>query len=277
MENDALENDTSDPVVNANASPASELERLKKELEKALADHAAAGGKIDQLKNQVSELGKAVAEIDQKVKAWEKASVAIKEQQKTQKTFFDREQKELEATLPAADQEFVKKTRAEGYANIKTLKSKLEAAEKDLDDKKRALAAAESSKIAAVDAYKANVDLAAKDGEWLKDIATLHGEADKEEAKNNVSRQYFLILEGEDVLARLDVPDVKAYEKRLNDSGDAVTVASGVERTAKEAVAKAQVDLQTAQKNLGDAVKNRRANSLASIPENDEAAAAVPG
>jgi chromosome segregation ATPase len=277
MENDALENDTSDPVVNANASPASELERLKKELEKALADYAAAGGKIDQLKNQVSELGKAVAEIDQKVKAWEKASVAIKEQQKTQKTFFDREKKELEATIPDADKEFVKKTQADGYAKVKTLKSKLEAAEKDLDEKKRALAAAESSKAAAVDAYKANVDLAAKDGEWLKDISGLHGEADKEEAKNNVSRQYFLILEGEDVLARLDVPDVKAYEKRLNDTGDAVTVASGVERLAKEAVAKAQVDLQTAQKNLGDAVKNRRADSLEAIPENEEAAAAVPG
>ncbi len=256
-------------------SPAAELAKLNKELEEKQAAQAKADHEIDLLKSKVADLGKAVAEIDQKVKAWEKASVSIKEQQKTQKSYFDREKRELEATLSAADQKLVKDARAKGQKEVADSDQKVADLQLKVASKKTALANAEAAKTATAQAYKAEVDLATKDSDLLKDLTTLHGDADKEEAKNNVLRQYFLILEGEDDLTRLDVPDVNAYAERLNNAGAAMAAASNVERLAKEELEKAQVELQTAQKDSGDAKKSRRQKTLASIQENG--AVPVPG
>jgi chromosome segregation ATPase len=269
MNNKAV-NDTS-----TDDTPADELAKLKAELEKDQAMFADLGKEIEQLKTKVADLSKAVAEIDQKVKAWEKASAALKEQQQAQKSYFDREQKELEATLSDADKKVVTTAKTKGEDNVAQLAQQVKDLKQKVADKQTALAKAKDTTATRQKEYKAQVELATKDDDLLKDLKTLHTDADKEEAKNNILRMYFLILEGEADLKKLDVPEVKEYADRLNKTSAALTDATTAEQAAKAELDKAQVDLQKAEKDLGDADKSRRQTTLASIPE--KSAVNAPG
>jgi chromosome segregation ATPase len=256
-------------------TPAEELARLNKELGEKQAAQAKTGTEIDLLKSEITELGKAVAEIDKKANDWDAASKKIKQQQKEQQLFFDREKRELEATLSVGEKKVVTDAKTKSETDVAALAKKLDDLKKALPDKEKALAVAKANTDSMKEKYKAEVNLAEKDNALLKDLTTLHTDADSEEKKNNVMRQYFLILEGEDDLGKLDVPDVKTYTDRLNKAGTAVGDAADVERAAKDELAKAQVELKKAEKDWSDAVSDRRKKALASIPENS--AVIVPG
>lgn len=277
--NDTPMNDTgpTDPTGEGKPkeTPAEELARLNKELGEKQAAQAKTGTEIDLLKSQIAELGKAVAEIDKKANDWDAASKKIKQQQKEQQLFFDREKKELEATLSANEKKVVTDAKTKSETDVAALAKNFDDLKKALPDKEKAVASAKANTDAMKEKYKDEVNLAEKDNALLKDLTTLHTDADSEEKKNNVQRQYFLILEGEDDLGKLDVPDVQTYKDRLNKAGTAVGDAADAERAAKDALAKAQVELKKAEKDLSDAVNDRRKKALASIPESSPVI--VPG
>lgn len=277
--NNTPKNDTSQTYPTGSGTPmdetpAQELDRLKRELEGKETSQTEIGEDIKRLKDEITVLGKAVAEIDKKGKDWETAYKKIKEQQTAQKSHFDREKRELEATLPEDQKKVVTDAKAKGETEVAGLEKKVSDLNEKVAKKKIDLAKAEAAKSAAEQKYKAVVDLAETDNTLLKDLTTIHDAADSEEKKNHILRQYFLILEGEDVLGKLDVPDVKAYTDRLNRTGAAVADAADAERAAKDELAKAQVELQKAQKDLSDAKKERRQKTLTSIPENSAAQSA---
>lgn len=254
-------------------TPASELDRLNEELKKKQEGQVKTAQEIERLKSEIEELGKAVAEIDKKARDWETASKKIKEQKDAQQSFFDRERKELEATLPLYQQRVVKDAKKKGEDEVDRLRDDAGKLTGEVEKKRLALAEAEKKKSAAEQKYKAVLNLAEADNALLKELTTIHADADAEEKKNNTLRQYFLILEGEDALGKIDVPDVKAYTARLNAAASAASDAADAERVAKDDLANAQVALQTAQKKLGDAEKNRRQKTRAEIPENQAEAA----
>lgn len=253
-------------------TPAQQLARLKAELEQAQSDNAALDRKIDNLKSTVAELGKAVAEIEQKAKGWEQARKLLIEQRQEQEGYYKTKRQMLEATVP--DKEAIARLKQDGDEAIKLLRDRAEKLREEEPDRVREYAKAQIEAAKKQRKYDAEVNLAKRNEAWLKELAALHADAEKEDEKGNISRMYFLILEMEDVLKKIDTPSVEQFTKRVNDAQTAAAQAAVAEQQAKDKLAQAQADLKKAEKDLADAEASRRKNTLAAIPE--EAAAPAP-
>jgi chromosome segregation ATPase len=208
-------------------TPAQKLARLKGELGKAEADNeqlgkqaAALKGTIAELSKGVAELTKTVAEIDQRTKAWEKAAQALNQQKGEEEKYYNLKRPMLEATVP--DKEFVIREKRKGEEAVAAIRERVKTLQQQETTQAQKLAAADAE--AAQQRYEAAINLAQRNDAWLKDLAALHVEAEKEDAKNNVSRMFFHILEMDDVLKKLDIPSVEEFIRRVN---EAQTAAAG--------------------------------------------------
>jgi chromosome segregation ATPase len=262
-------------------TPAAKLAKLKAELEKAQSDSekleeqsATLQGTIAELNKGVAELTKAVAEIDQRSKAWEKALQTLNQRRGEEEKYYKLKRPMLEATVSEKDKEFVVKQRKEGEA------AKAVAALKDRVGKLEGQEAAQSQKLAVASAaaeqaqrrFDELAGLAQTNDKRLKELATLHADAEKEDAKNNVTRMFFLILEMEDEFKKLDLPTVKEYTDRVTEAQAAAESAKAAEKSAKVALAQTQSDLKNTRKELAAAEADRRKKTLEAIPADAEAA-----
>jgi len=261
-------------------TPAQKLARLKDELGQAEAQNeqlgreaAALKGTITELTKDVAELTKAVAEIDQRTKAWEKAAQALNKQKGEEEKYYKLKRPMLEATVP--DKDFVIREKKKGEDAVEAIRQRVMTLRQQEAAQTQQLAAAAANAEGSQKRYDAEINLAQRNDAWLKDIAALHVEAEKEDAKNNVSRMFFLILEMEDVFKKLDIPGVEEFTRRVNEAQTAAATAAAAEQTAKDALARTQSDLKDAQKELSAAAADRRKKTLEAIPA-DGAAATVP-
>lgn len=257
---------------NAPETPAQKLDKLKSDLEKAQSENADIDRKIDTLKSTITELTKAVTEIDQKTTAWEKAAQTLSQQRRDEETYHKNKKAMLLATVP--NKEFVIAKKQKGEQAVTHLRERVKTLHQKESEQTQQYAAAKAETEAKRLQYDGEINLAQRNDAWLKDLAALHAEAEKEDEKNNVSRMFFLILEIEDVLKKLDIPSVQEFTRRVNEAQAAASKAADYEQAAKEKLAQTQADLKKTQKELSDAVTNRRKSTLDAIPENT--AATVP-
>lgn len=246
---------------------------LKEEFDKKI---AVINDTIAEKTKNVAELTKTVGEIDQTVKAWEKAIQALNQHKQEESSYYKLKRPMLEAAVPDREKEFVKKEKREGKAAqaVEALKGRVKTLQEKEAQRSQELAAARAAAGAAQKHFDEVAGLAKTNDEWLKDLKALHDAAEKEDAKNNVSRMYFLILEMEDVLKKLDIPTVEEYTRRANEAKTAAETGKAVEKAAEDALKQTQSDLANAQKELAAAKADRRKKTLEAIPA--AAAATVP-
>lgn len=261
-------------------TPAKKLERLRGELGTAEKENAQLGkqaealkGTIAELTKDVAELTKAVAEIDQRVEEWKKAAKILNERKGEEEKYYRLKRPMLEATVP--DKEFVIREKRNGEAAVEAIQKRVMTLQQQAAAQAQQLAAAAANAAASQQRYEAEINLAKRNDVWLKDLVALHAEAEKEDAKNNVSKMFFLILEMDDVLKKLDIPSVEEFSRRVNEAQTAAAAAAAAELTAKEALAQTQTNLKNAQKELGAATADRRKKTLDAIPA-DAATATAP-
>ncbi|HEX7317568.1 MAG TPA: hypothetical protein VF297_26945 [Pyrinomonadaceae bacterium] len=262
-------------------TPVQKLDRLKGELGKAEADNeqlgkqaAALKGTITELTKDVAELTKAVAEIDQRTEDWKKAAKALNERKGEEEKYYKLKRPMLEATVP--DKEFVIGEKRKGEAAVEAIRERVMTLQQQEAAQTQQLAAAKANAEASQQRYEAEINLAKRNDAWLKDLVALHAEAEKEDAKNNVSKMFFLILEMDDVLKKLDIPSVEQFTRRVNEAQTASAAAAEAEQTAKDALAQTQTNLKNAQKELSAATADRRKKTLDAIPADAATTTTVP-
>jgi hypothetical protein len=246
-------------------SPADELVKLRNDLAANQSKVADMSKDSDRLRLQIADLAKAVADIDAKAKAFDKASQDVSVQQKEFDTYVKTKKQMLEATVPNKDA--IVKAKRDGLQHLSDLEQQVQdlSAKVLQQEKVWTDAKAETAKKQA--AYAVAANLAAANDAVLKDLSSLKSAADKEGSDNRISRMYFLVLLMEDVLNKVSLPSSADYQKGLNQAANDAAAAAVADRVAKEELDKADADRQQAQKDFDDTKAKWRQQTLDAIVE----------
>jgi hypothetical protein len=246
-------------------SPADELAKLKNDLAANQSKIADMSKDSDRLKLQIADLAKAVADIDAKAKAFEKASQDVSLQQKDFDTYIKTKKQMLEATVPNKDA--IVKAERDGLQHLADLEQRVQDLSANLLQQEKVWTDAKAETVKKQAKYAEAANLAAANDVLLKDLSSLKSAADKEGSDNRVSRMYFLVLLMEDVLNKLNLPSSADYQKGLNQAANDAAAAAVADRAAKEELDKADVDRQQAQKDFDDTKAKWRQQTLDAIVE----------
>jgi hypothetical protein len=252
------------------ASPAEQLTKLNQALAADQSQSTDLAKEIDRLKNQIANLTKSLAEIDQKGQLWGKGAQAATQQQADLAAYVKTKQAMLEATIANAKDVSDKKAAAlqELAERQKGVDDATAAAAKKLDDWTKAKAAS----AAAANAYNSYANLSSLNDASFKDLNALRTSAEKEGTATNFSRMYFDVLVMGDVLKKLVLPSADDYNTELDNRASALADADQAEKLAKIASDNAAADVIQKQKDLDADRASWRQKVLDSIPPGGAAA-----
>lgn len=255
---------TTPPAV---TDPGGDLKALQDKLQMDAAATADLAKKMDVLKAQIADLSKSVGDINLQKTAYEKARPTLLAQDNQAQASHDTLKVELAAVIGDKKAAAVLQAQTDGQNAVKDKQTAVDTAATNLNNAVAEYAAAQADTPVKRQAYDRALSLVTRDQTWLKDLNDLATQIEKLRPGRQFSQMYFLVLEMEASLKKVELPEVNDYLATLNNATTALAAAVNKERDKKAAVDQATAALQQAQKDLTDATTNRRQKTLDSLKE----------
>lgn len=247
--------------------PGGDLKALQDKLQMDAAATADLAKKMDVLKAQIADLSKSVGDINLQKTAYEKARPTLLAQDNQAQASHDTLKVELAAVIGDKKAAAVLQAQTDGQNAVKDKQTAVDTAATNLNNAVAEYAAAQADTPVKRQAYDRALSLVTRDQTWLKDLNDLATQIEKLRPGRQFSQMYFLVLEMEASLKKVELPEVNDYLATLNNATTALAAAVNKERDKKAAVDQATAALQQAQKDLTDATTNRRQKTLDSLKE----------